>query len=160
MTRVIRQEALLSDIEPIPFRPRSSTSGTSAPGQGLGPAVGQPQSAGSAVLQLTRFDRAELAAILNVYGRQVAAGEWRDYAMDFLKDKAVFAVYRRTSEYPLYRIEKTPRLARKQGAYSVVTATGLILKRGSDLKRVLAILDRKLLAIRTDRQPKFWAISN
>ena len=85
--------------------------------------------------------------ILNLYGRMVAAGEWRDYAMDFLKDKAVFSVYRRTSEYPLYRIEKIPRLARRQGAYSVVTVTGLVLKRGADLKRVLAVLDRKLEAV-------------
>ncbi len=85
--------------------------------------------------------------ILNLYGRMVAAGEWRDYAMDFLKDKAVFSVYRRSSEYPIYRIEKTPKLARKQGAYSVVTVTGLILKRGPDLKRVLAVLERKLEAV-------------
>jgi hypothetical protein len=85
--------------------------------------------------------------ILNLYGRMVAAGEWRDYAMDFLKDKAVFSVYRRSSEYPLYRIEKTPKLARKQGAYSVVTVTGLILKRGPDLKRVLTVLERKLEAV-------------
>jgi len=85
--------------------------------------------------------------ILNLYGRMVAAGEWRDYAMDFLKDKAVFSVYRRSSEYPLYRIEKSPRLARKQGAYSVVTVTGLILKRGPDLKRVLSVLERKLEAV-------------
>jgi hypothetical protein len=86
-------------------------------------------------------------AILNLYGRMVAAGEWRDYAMDFLKDKAVFSVYRRSSEYPLYRIEKSPKLARKQGAYSVVTVTGLILKRGPDLKRVLTVLERKLEAV-------------
>ena len=96
---------------------------------------------------MTRFDRVELMAILNLYGRMVAAGVWRDYAMDFLKDKAVFSVYRRSSEYPLYRIEKTPKLARKQGAYSVVTVTGLILKRGADLERVLAVLERKLEAV-------------
>ncbi|MGL4395885.1 MAG: DUF2794 domain-containing protein [Hyphomicrobium sp.] len=76
-----------------------------------------------------------------VYGRKVAKGEWRDYAIDLLKDKAVFSVFRRSCEHPLYRIEKTPKLARKQGAYAVVAATGLILKRGHDLRRVLDALD-------------------
>ena len=74
------------------------------------------------------------AKFSNVYGRKVAAGEWRDYAMDFGREKAVFSVFRRASECPLYRIEKNPKLARKQGAYSVVAATGLILKRGHDLR--------------------------
>ena len=78
------------------------------------------------------FTRNELNAILNLYGRKVAAGEWRDYAIDFGREKAVFSVFRRASEVPLYRIEKNPRLARRQGAYSVVAATGLILKRGHD----------------------------
>ena len=128
----------MSDIEPIVFRPSSG----SGRGQGSG-----THSSG-AIPQVTRFDRVELMTILNLYGRMVAAGEWRDYAMDFLKDRAVFSVYRRSSEYPLYRIEKSPKLARKQGAYSVVTVTGLILKRGSDLKRVLAVLDRKLETVR------------
>ncbi len=82
-----------------------------------------------------------------VYGRMVARGEWRDYALDMLRDKAVFSVFRHAAEFPLYRIEKTPRLARKQGAYSVVSTTGLILKRGSDLARVLAILDKSLRVV-------------
>ena len=90
------------------------------------------------------FDRRELAQILNVYGRKVASGEWRDYAIDTLKEKAVFSVFRRASETPLYRIEKAPKLERRQGAYSVIAATGLILKRGSDLGRVLRALDRGL----------------
>ena len=90
------------------------------------------------------FNRHELSEILNVYGRMVAAGEWRDYAIDALREKAVFSVFRRASEAPLYRIEKSPRLARRQGAYSVVTATGLILKRGHDLSRVLRSIDRRL----------------
>ena len=77
----------------------------------------------------------------------VAAGEWRDYAIDFLKDKAQFSVFRRSSEMPLYRIVKDPALARRQGAYSVVAATGLILKRGSELSRVLKVLDRKLSVV-------------
>lgn len=134
----------MSDIEPIVFRPRSG--GTPASnGSAQTPPGGHGASASAP--QITRFDRAELMAILNLYGRMVAAGEWRDYAMDFLKEKAVFSVYRRASEFPLYRIEKSPKLARRQGAYSVVTTTGLILKRGHDLKRVLAVLDHKLKAV-------------
>jgi hypothetical protein len=89
------------------------------------------------------FDRTELREILNLYGRRVAEGEWRDYAIAFTAHKATFSVYRRASEVPLYRIEKDPSLARKQGAYSVVTATGLILKRGQDLARVISVIDKK-----------------
>src|ERR1700758_4193974 len=89
------------------------------------------------------FNRLELNRILNLYGRMVAEGEWRDYAIDFLKDRAVFSVFRRSSEVPLYRIEKDPRLARKQGMYSVISATGLILRRGHELERVLLVIDRK-----------------
>ncbi|RFB79149.1 DUF2794 domain-containing protein [Methylovirgula sp. 4M-Z18] len=92
----------------------------------------------------TTFDRRELSEILNIYGRMVAAGEWRDYAIDFHRDKAVFSIFRRASEVPLYRIEKNPALTRKQGAYSVIAATGLILKRGPDLARVLRVLDKSL----------------
>jgi hypothetical protein len=90
------------------------------------------------------FDRQELTQILNVYGRKVASGEWRDYAIDTLKEKAVFSVFRRSSECPVYRIEKSPKLSRRQGAYSVIAATGLILKRGHDLARVLRALDKGL----------------
>jgi hypothetical protein len=90
------------------------------------------------------FNRRELRRILDLYGRKVAAGEWRDYAIDFLKDRAVFSVFRRASEVPLYRIEKDPRLARKQGAYSVISATGLIVRRGHELDRVLRVLDKSL----------------
>jgi len=90
------------------------------------------------------FDRQELRDILDLYGRKVADGEWRDYAIAFTGPKAVFSIYRRTAEFPLYRIEKAPKTARKQGAYSVVAATGLILKRGHDLKRVINVLDKKL----------------
>ena len=90
------------------------------------------------------FTRQELQDILNVYGRNVAAGEWRDYAIDMGKDRAIFSIFRRTSEVPIYRVEKNPKLARKQGAYSIVTATGLILKRGTDLRRVLSVIDRRL----------------
>jgi hypothetical protein len=88
------------------------------------------------------FDRLELNQILDVYGRRVAAGEWRDYAIDMGREAAVFSVFRRASEVPIYRIEKNPKHARKQGAYAVITASGLILKRGPDLKRVLAVLEK------------------
>lgn len=93
------------------------------------------------------FNRLELNRILNLYGRMVAAGEWRDYAIDALKDRAVFSVFRRSCEVPIYRIEKDPRLARKQGAYSVISASGLILRRGHDLDRVLLAIDRKLALV-------------
>jgi hypothetical protein len=82
--------------------------------------------------------------ILSLYGRKVAAGEWRDYAIDFLKDRAVFSVFRRASEVPIYRIEKNPKLARRQGAYSIVSATGLIVRRGHELDRVLRAIDPSL----------------
>jgi hypothetical protein len=93
------------------------------------------------------FNRLELNRILNLYGRMVAEGEWRDYAIDFLRDRAVFSVYRRASEVPLYRIEKDPRLARKQGIYSVISASGLILRRGHELDRVLLVIDRRLAVV-------------
>jgi hypothetical protein len=108
-------------------------------------APGNQVSAGNHVT----FDRRELDRILGLYGRMVAAGEWRDYAIDFLKDRAVFSVFRRSSEVPIYRIEKNPRLARRQGAYSVVSATGLIVRRGHELDRVLHALDKgpRLVAV-------------
>jgi hypothetical protein len=93
---------------------------------------------------VVRFDKPELTAILDIYGRFVAAGEWRDYALNFSKEKAVFAVFRRSAESPLYRIEKNPKLANKQGAFAVVSQTGMILKRGADLRRVLQIFDKPL----------------
>ena len=82
-------------------------------------------------------------AILAVYGRKVPAGEWRDYAIDLGREKAVFSVFRRASEVPLFRIEKSPKLARKQGAYSVLAPAGLILKRGPDLARVISVLESR-----------------
>jgi hypothetical protein len=93
------------------------------------------------------FSRRELRHILDLYGRKVAAGEWRDYAIDFLKDRAVFSVFRRTSETPLYRIEKNPKLSRRQGAFSVISATGLIVRRGHDLAPVLRAIDRRLSVV-------------
>lgn len=93
------------------------------------------------------FNREELGRILDLYGRKVAEGEWRDYAIDFTRDKAIFSIFRRTSEMPLYRIEKDPKLARRQGAYAVVAANGLILKRGPDLGRVLGVIDKPLRVV-------------
>ena len=103
------------------------------------------------------FSRRELDRILSLYGRKVAAGEWRDYAIDFLKDRAVFSVFRRACEVPIYRIEKNPRLERRQGAYSVISATGHILRRGQELDRVLGALDRSLR--RGRRLSRFTAAS-
>jgi hypothetical protein len=91
------------------------------------------------------FDRRELSHILGLYGRMVAAGEWRDYAMSFLPEVAVFAVFRRTAEHPLYRIEKRPKLRNRQGMYAVVSTDGRTLKRGHDLRSVLHVLERKLI---------------
>src|SRR5579872_6464400 len=101
----------------------------------------------SAPADQVSFERRELSRILNLYGRMVAAGEWRDYAIDFLKDRAVFSIFRRSSEVPIYRIEKDPRLARKQGMYSVISASGHILRRGQELDRVLSALDRSLRVV-------------
>ncbi len=98
----------------------------------------------SSYFSIVSFDRRELSEILKIYGRMVAAGEWRDYAIDTLKDRAVFSVFRRASEMPLYRVEKNPKLARKQGAYQVVAAGGLVMKRGHDLPAVLRVFDKGL----------------
>jgi hypothetical protein len=128
------RETPLSEAEPIQLSPRGSGAGVN------GSSAFTHPSFATAVF----FTRAELSAILDVYGRKVAAGEWRDYAIDFGREKAVFSAFRHASEVPLYRIEKNPRLARRQGAFSVVAATGLILKRGHDLVRVLAVLEKNL----------------
>jgi len=97
------------------------------------------------------FTRSELMAILNIYGQFVAAGEWRDYAIDSLKDAAVFSIFRRASEAPVYRIEKRPKLARKQGAWLVQGANGVNLRRGQDLAQVLRVFDRQRLKLADER---------
>lgn len=89
------------------------------------------------------FTREELSRILGLYGQFVAAGEWRDYAIDHLRDAAVFSIFRRAAETPLYRVEKRPALANRQGAFAVVSMTGVILKRGHDLAQVLRVFDRQ-----------------
>ena len=122
----------MSEVEPIELRPRGRAGATTS----------------SSFVQVRPstifFTRRELSQILNLYVRKVAAGEWRDYAIDFGREKAVFSVFRNASEVPLYRIEKAPRLARRQGAYSVIAATGLILKRAHDLGRVLGVLEQRV----------------
>ncbi|MEO0357518.1 MAG: DUF2794 domain-containing protein [Pseudomonadota bacterium] len=96
-------------------------------------------------LDTIAFHRLELTPILSLYGRMVAAGEWRDYGISSLKEVAVFSVFKRTAETPVYRIEKRPKLRAKQGMYAVIGAEGQVLKRGHDLRQVLAVLERKLI---------------
>ncbi|MBT8411930.1 MAG: DUF2794 domain-containing protein [Octadecabacter sp.] len=91
------------------------------------------------------FHRTELTLILGLYGRMVAAGEWRDYGMSHLRDVAIFSVFRRTAEHPMYKIEKRPKLRLRQGQYAVIGMDGRILKRGNDLRQVLRVLERKLI---------------
>lgn len=100
--------------------------------------------------QQTAFDRQELTRILDLYGRMVAAGKWRDYAMDFQRDVAVFSCFRRASERPEYRIEKRPALRNRQGMWALVSEAGAILKRGDELSNVLAPVERKLMKLVPD----------
>ncbi|TCD13906.1 DUF2794 domain-containing protein [Oricola cellulosilytica] len=95
-------------------------------------------------VEMVRFERRELDQILRIYSMMVGAGEWRDYALDHMKDRAVFSVFRHSSEVPLYRIEKNPKLARRQGAFSLISASGQILKRGHELANVLKVFDKPL----------------
>ena len=117
--------------EPISFRLVHSSQATTCPGE---PAANPP---------IVSFHRKELDMLLQVYGRKVGSGEWRDYAIDMLKDRAVFSVFKRTSDVPLFSIEKTPKLTRKQGAWSVTNASGHILKRGHELSNVLKVFEKK-----------------
>jgi hypothetical protein len=122
----------VSETEPIvPLRPHWSGSVAGAD---------NTRSAAAALRPQISFDRKELSLILGVYGSKVAEGEWRDYAIDFTRERAVFSIFRRACETPLYRIEKQPRLARRQGLYAVVAPGGMILRRGHDLAQVLKVL--------------------
>ncbi len=116
------------DISCGGLRFRSATRGKSAP-------------------QFVAFNRHEMGQILKVYGRKVVEGEWRDYAIDLLEDRAVFSIYRRASEFPVCRVEKVPALARRQGLFRVVAASGAILRRGHDLGQVLKVIDRPKLTL-------------
>ena len=93
------------------------------------------------------FHRTELSLIMSLYGRMVAAGEWRDYGISPLKDVAIFSIFRRAAEHPIYRIEKRPKLSAKQGLYAVIGMDGRILKRGHDLRAVLRVLERKMIRL-------------
>ncbi|MEP2530803.1 DUF2794 domain-containing protein [Shimia sp.] len=104
-----------------------------------------PLNTGPQTPQQVAFHRTELNVILSLYGRMVAAGEWRDYGISLLKEVAVFSVFRRTAEHPLYRIEKRPKLRNRQGMYAVIGLDGQVLKRGHDLRTVLRVLERKLI---------------
>lgn len=128
----------MSDGDPIAFPVRRNRSYDATHGSAALTAADGSYSPGAVA-----FTRQELAAILDLYGRKVATGAWRDYAIDMLRDKAVFSVFRKATEFPLYSIEKDPKLAKRQGAYCVVAAGGLILKRGHDLRRVLGVLEGK-----------------
>jgi hypothetical protein len=133
----------MSETEPSKDHRAASPAWTGA--RALAPLpTGRGAAAPAGMAEVVSFGRNELREIFDLYVRKVASGEWRDYAIDFSPQKAVFLIYRRAAEYALYRIEKHPKLARKQGLYSVVTATGLILKRGHDLSRVLAVLENRL----------------
>lgn len=120
----------MSDTEPI----------------GLAPGAAWPASR-SLFQPKVAFDKGELNLILSLYGRMVAVGEWRDYAIGFGHEAAIFAVFGRTSERPLYRIEKRPKLRARQGAYAVVSMTGFVLKRSRELEQVLRVLDKARLAL-------------
>ena len=121
--------------EPIAFlrAAQSPAARTVSPG-GQSPSVAQ-----------VRFDRGELSRILMIYGKMVAAGEWRDYAIDFKEDVAVFSIFRRTAEMSLYRVEKRPKLRERQGMYAVIDAAGQILKRGHELAQVLRVFDKAVM---------------
>ncbi len=99
----------------------------------------------SVVDPVVSLHRLELNIILDLYGRMVAAGEWRDYGISMLKDVAVFSIFRRAAEHPIYRIEKRPKLKGRQGQYCVIAMDGHILKRGDDLGLVLRVLEKKLI---------------
>ena len=99
---------------------------------------------------IATIDRLELQRILDLYGRMVAAGHWRDYGLSFEPDVATFAAFRRATERPEVRVEKRPQLRLKQGAFALVSEHGAVLKRGNDLYGVLAPLERRLMRLVRD----------
>lgn len=108
-----------------------------------------PSGGGRPPLQIG-FDRAELTRILDLYGRMVAAGQWRDYAIELGREAAVFAAFRRAAERPEYRIEKRPALRQRQGQWALIGEGGAVLKRGHELGPVLAPVERRLLKLVAD----------
>ena len=94
-------------------------------------------------IEQVSFNRRDIDILMQFYSARVGTGEWRDYAMDMLKDRAIFSIFKRASEVPIYTVHKTPKLAKRQGEWSLLNANGLILKRGKDLRQVLKVLDKK-----------------
>lgn len=143
----------VSNVRPLGRAAREQSRGTDqrqgSPGRQGGGSQNPSFANKPAGAPVVSFDRLELGEILRLYGRKVAAGEWRDYAIDFTQQRAVFSIFRRSSEVPLYRIEKDPMMARRQGAYCVVAATGMILRRGNDLARVISVLDKTVRLVST-----------
>jgi hypothetical protein len=137
----------MADDEPIVFARAEMPS--SARGFSWGAASGSSNGAASLpeLRDRVRFDRRELKHILDLYGAMVMAGEWRDYAIDFRNDVAAFSVFRRSSEIPLYTIEKRPKLRDRQGQYGIIAAGGRVIKRGNELAAVLRVLHLKLLKV-------------
>ena len=129
---------------PIPFPgPRQGAASNAAPN--AAPSTDPNAGPNAGPVEQVAFHRSELLPILTLYGRMVAAGEWRDYGISHLRDHAVFAIFRRTAESPLYRVEKHPRLRLRQGQYAVVGPQGQVLRRGHDLAAVLRVLEPKRL---------------
>ncbi len=115
------------------------------PGQNSQGSVANLSQSRATEVQIVSFHRRELTLILNIYGQMLGSGIARDYAIDHMKDRAVFSIFRRTSENPLYRIEKMPKNANRQGAWTVTSSIGGTLKRGRDLAQVLKVFDRRLI---------------
>lgn len=118
----------MSNVTPFP---RSSSGAPGAPSQ-------------------TAFDRIELSRIMDLYGRMVSAGQWRDYAIDLNQDVAIFSAFRRSAERPEYRIEKRPSLRNRQGMWALIGEAGAVLRRGQELAGILAPVERRLLKIVND----------
>lgn len=133
--------AIIADVTPIQVLRLSDE--RSEPDSSILRWPGLGSEAGARSDFVVGFDRRELQAIFNVYGRMVAQGVWRDYAMDFMPTRAVFSIFRHTGEAAYYRIVKEPKAARKHGTYSILMPTGLVVKRGSELARLLAVLEKK-----------------
>ena len=134
----------MSDSDQIDLRRARGEYASSASGHPTCYAPPSHPLPGPAAEPLFSCDRVELRTIFDLYGRKVAEGEWRDYAIDFHRDRAVFSIFRRTSENPLYRIEKDPNRSRRQGAYAIVSSAGFVMKRGHDLAKVIAVSDKRL----------------
>ncbi len=119
-----------AEIIPFPFSPAGSSG------------------AARKIPEIVTFNRREMMLLLGVYGRKVAAGEWRDYALDMLGDCAYFSIFRRSSERPHYVVEKNPRLRTRQGQFTLTNAEGRVLRRGHELEQVLRVFDAELSLVK------------